>query len=569
MAKNIIIFSDGTGQRSGISFDERRSNIYKLFRATRCGPDTTIDPGEQLTFYDGGVGTAPPGSGALKRTYVRIRNVVGMATGWGLTTNVVDCYAAIIRLWRPGDKIYLFGFSRGAYTVRLLGGVLSHCGIPTAYGDKPLPRDAKTIRKIAKEGVTKVYQHTGSVRLEDYRAQLLEKFGRPDEPLPDKAERLYQRKKERLDQRSILAADFRDRYKSDMRVQSEKKKKVFEVIPDRGKSNVVPYFIGVFDTVSSMWHRRAVFALLGVFVAALLALSLLISATTNFLWPLLAVSIGTEVSSTGFWTTFFSSSKWLIGLTFLPGLAYFLYCHIRCPGALAGGIGGRTYTPWETMTFFTRMVFDDRTLSSRVPYARHAIAVDEMRDLFALVRWEHEDTPHAEPKKALEDDPHHSQRMLEMCFAGAHTDIGGGYPEDESRLSDIALNWMAKEAKAVGLQIDRWYFQLWPDALGIQHDESGNFPHNCYEASPRAGLDDVELHPSLEHRVRAPSVLFRDREDKYRPAALDNNPTYREWLGIAQDPQSAPATPAPPNNGAGRESAALREARLRDREKAS
>jgi Uncharacterized alpha/beta hydrolase domain (DUF2235) len=56
---NIVIYSDGTGQRGGLLFDERRSNIYKLFRATRCGPDSSVDPAEQLTFYDPGLGTAP------------------------------------------------------------------------------------------------------------------------------------------------------------------------------------------------------------------------------------------------------------------------------------------------------------------------------------------------------------------------------------------------------------------------------------------------------------------------------------------------------------------------------
>jgi hypothetical protein len=52
MAKNIIIFSDGTGQVGGLRPDERRSNIYKLYRATRCGPDTDIDPAKQVTYYD-------------------------------------------------------------------------------------------------------------------------------------------------------------------------------------------------------------------------------------------------------------------------------------------------------------------------------------------------------------------------------------------------------------------------------------------------------------------------------------------------------------------------------------
>jgi Uncharacterized alpha/beta hydrolase domain (DUF2235) len=48
MSKNILIFSDGTGQAGGVTFDENRTNIYKLFRATRCGPDSSVDPSEQV-----------------------------------------------------------------------------------------------------------------------------------------------------------------------------------------------------------------------------------------------------------------------------------------------------------------------------------------------------------------------------------------------------------------------------------------------------------------------------------------------------------------------------------------
>ena len=63
MPRNIVIFSDGTGQRGGLLFDERRSNIYKLYRATRCGPDSSINPAEQVTYYDPGIGTVPSGLG--------------------------------------------------------------------------------------------------------------------------------------------------------------------------------------------------------------------------------------------------------------------------------------------------------------------------------------------------------------------------------------------------------------------------------------------------------------------------------------------------------------------------
>ena len=63
--RNIVIFSDGTGARGGVFVDEDRSNIYKLFRATRCGADTSIKASEQLAFYDPGIGTLAPGSGFL------------------------------------------------------------------------------------------------------------------------------------------------------------------------------------------------------------------------------------------------------------------------------------------------------------------------------------------------------------------------------------------------------------------------------------------------------------------------------------------------------------------------
>ena len=71
MARNILIFSDGTGQVGGYEFDEDRTNIYKLYRATRVGPDSCIDPHEQAAFYDPGLGSRGRGGfplGRLART---------------------------------------------------------------------------------------------------------------------------------------------------------------------------------------------------------------------------------------------------------------------------------------------------------------------------------------------------------------------------------------------------------------------------------------------------------------------------------------------------------------------
>jgi uncharacterized protein (DUF2235 family) len=61
MAKNILIFADGTGNEGGLLPDESRTNVYKLFRATRTGPDSPIDPAKQIAFYIPGLGTYAPG----------------------------------------------------------------------------------------------------------------------------------------------------------------------------------------------------------------------------------------------------------------------------------------------------------------------------------------------------------------------------------------------------------------------------------------------------------------------------------------------------------------------------
>jgi uncharacterized protein (DUF2235 family) len=61
MGKNILLFADGTGNVGGLLPDESRTNVYKLYRATRNGPDTTIDPRRQIAFYVHGIGTPTPG----------------------------------------------------------------------------------------------------------------------------------------------------------------------------------------------------------------------------------------------------------------------------------------------------------------------------------------------------------------------------------------------------------------------------------------------------------------------------------------------------------------------------
>ncbi len=117
MPKNIILCSDGTGN-SGIK--GRGTNVFKLFEAVDLNEHRTnplLDA--QLAYYDDGVGTK--GNTLLK--------VLGGATGFGLKRNVKDLYRALARVYDPGDRIFLFGFSRGAFTARTLAGLIGACGI--------------------------------------------------------------------------------------------------------------------------------------------------------------------------------------------------------------------------------------------------------------------------------------------------------------------------------------------------------------------------------------------------------------------------------------------------------
>jgi len=115
--KNIVLCSDGTGN---IDIKSRGTNVFRLYEAVDI-QGHKIDPSlqPQVAFYDDGVGTSQ---------FLPLR-IVGGAFGWGFTRNVKHLYTELVHVYQPGDKIYLFGFSRGAYTVRALCGLIEYCGI--------------------------------------------------------------------------------------------------------------------------------------------------------------------------------------------------------------------------------------------------------------------------------------------------------------------------------------------------------------------------------------------------------------------------------------------------------
>src|SRR5271169_6455043 len=95
MAKNIVVFSDGTGQDGGVRPEQRMSNVYKLYRACRISPENVIDPRQQVAFYDPGLGT-DIGATALTAPVRFVQKLLASVIGRGITRNIADCYEFII-----------------------------------------------------------------------------------------------------------------------------------------------------------------------------------------------------------------------------------------------------------------------------------------------------------------------------------------------------------------------------------------------------------------------------------------------------------------------------------------
>jgi hypothetical protein len=517
MPKNIVVFSDGTGQEGGLREEQRLSNVYKLYRVCRVGPDSGIDPKEQVAFYDPGLGTDGSATGFVA-AYRKLQKLLSSVTGLGITKNIADCYAFIIDHYDPGDRIHLIGFSRGAYTARCVANVLFLCGVPTTApggackapslwaavgrwlrekvpGRKPaptpladapppgsyLPRFRKTTRDIANEAVMGVYEYGAGYPRARYEAERFE-----------------------------LARRFRRTYGSG----------------DDDRANVAPHFIGVFDTVASLGSvgplRWGIAGGLTVLAALLVAVPAV----------LLDLAFGT-----GFWKPFATVATLLAAFVlwrWLPTAVKFI---------VGSPVDGKTrfhVAQWRSANY-------DRLLSGQVGFARHALSIDETRRDFPRVGWGGKGV--VREKVVGEPDP-----LIQMWFAGNHSDIGGSYPEAESRLSDIALEWMVGQASRIPdpLLVDgkdhekpgTGRLHLHPAANGMQHCEvagmrdtiAGIFPGWLarrlgwlgWPVKIRDIPEEALVHPSVRERFGLSEVTQCAGRGPYRPEALSSHKDFRD-----------------------------------------
>lgn len=148
MGKKLILCFDGTSNE----FGKNNTNIVKIYRALEK------ESGVQVVFYDPGIGTIGPSTGAeiLRRAHV----VLGMITGFGISENIKDGYKFLMNNFETGDEVFIYGFSRGAFTARSLAGMLSKVGLLDKGLENMIPYAYKIYSDDRNHGFTEEFKKT-------------------------------------------------------------------------------------------------------------------------------------------------------------------------------------------------------------------------------------------------------------------------------------------------------------------------------------------------------------------------------------------------------------------------
>lgn len=146
MPKNIVICCDGTANE----FTAHNTNVIKLYYTLEQNPQ------QQVTYYHPGLGTMEP-SGALTPVTRKFTKLLGMALGYGLSDDISRAYSFLMEEYSEGDKLFLFGFSRGAYTVRAVCSLLHMYGLIRPMNESLVPYAIRMMLAIerARQGNSK------------------------------------------------------------------------------------------------------------------------------------------------------------------------------------------------------------------------------------------------------------------------------------------------------------------------------------------------------------------------------------------------------------------------------
>jgi uncharacterized protein (DUF2235 family) len=166
MSRNLVVCLDGTRNEP----ETGPTNVTRLY-------DIAVKDDRQLVYYDPGVGTMGARS-ATTRAGRWLTRAGGLVLGHGVRENVEEAYGFLMRAYQPGDRIFIFGFSRGAYTARALTGMLRTVGLLRPGADNLVPYAMKLYAKGGRRGQTEAAERA-FWRL---RSEFTGKFGNPEFP---------------------------------------------------------------------------------------------------------------------------------------------------------------------------------------------------------------------------------------------------------------------------------------------------------------------------------------------------------------------------------------------------
>jgi hypothetical protein len=371
MRKKIVVFADGTGN----AFTVQQSNIWRLYESLdQTQPD-------QIAHYIKGVGTSG---------FKPLAALDG-ATGFGVPSNVRKLYRFISWNWEAGDELYMFGFSRGAFTIRTLTGLIQHEGLLPASFVNP---------QGSRENIPRgEMQRNAMMAWRSYRYKTTPKWTLPTIWLTRWV-------------RDALLYVWRlvRGYHSHADLAAE--------IKAQGRDKTKIKFVGLFDTVEAY----------GV------PLEELRTAISVSIWPI---------------------------------------------------------------------TFKNNILCDKVETARHALSLDDERVTFHPLRFDM-------------DNSNNPERIKEVWFAGVHSDVGGGYPEDD--LAHVPLTWMIGELgnslRFIDGTTETYARNASPYASA--HDSRGGLSV-FYRYGPRT-ISDNGGQPPLVHHSVAEKIAFGI--ERYAPVAL-------------------------------------------------
>lgn len=418
MPKRLVVFADGTGN----AFGGQASNIWRLYEALDKRGNEPLKKSVQLARYIPGVGTSSIGL---------IRMLDG-ATGLGVPNNVRKLYRFLCWNWEPGDEIWMFGFSRGAFTVRTLAGMIKMQGL--------MPREI--------EGLTVTTSEMARNAKGAWRA-----YRKATAPFRDPGHWSLWRPRTwniRMSPTVSLARAIRDACVAVKRgllrqPNHDAVLRIQEGQPEHCAGQVKIRFLGVFDTVEAY----------GVPLED-------VRATFDFwLWPI---------------------------------------------------------------------SFRNRVCSGVVEHVRHALSLDDERLTFHPLRFD-------------QTDGHEPGRpdIKEVWFAGVHSDIGGGYPDDEASLE--ALVWIADEARRLGIEFDEDRIEAHRRRRSrnahVHDSRSGMKSAYRYTPRPIASGREFGGRPLVHHSVVQKIMAGGDG---YSPVTLGDDFSLegqRQNISLRRDPDAA------------------------------